>query len=222
MHTIRILRAVFDDIIQPYEVPAFRGAVIEKAGREVTLFHNHENDGFRYAYPLIQYKRLKDNPMLMCIGEGVAEVYHFFSKIDGEMNMAGREISLRIKKLEMSDFSVQLLPQTRKYELRDWVALSQDSHKEYRLLQSAEAQNDFLRRKLIGNILSFAKGIGWQVEEDIKLDILSLQQNRLITIKGIKVMNFYVQFTCNVALPYGIGLGKHASMGCGVLGGRGE
>ena len=53
---IRILHVIFDSNIMPYEVPAFRGAIIKKVGQENILFHNHLNgNGFLYKYPLIQY-----------------------------------------------------------------------------------------------------------------------------------------------------------------------
>ena len=48
---IRLLTVVFGAEIKGYEIPAFRSAVIEKAGRENVLFQNHLNSkGFLYKY----------------------------------------------------------------------------------------------------------------------------------------------------------------------------
>jgi hypothetical protein len=59
MKTIRLLRVEFDAPLKPYEVPAFRGAVVAKVGREHDLFHNHLDDTrYAYRYPLVQYKSL--------------------------------------------------------------------------------------------------------------------------------------------------------------------
>lgn len=68
-----------------------------------------------------------------------------------------------------------------------------------------------LQRILIGNILSFAKGIEWHIDKPIVLHITDLQAERLSRMKDIKVAVFNIQFTCNVSLPNYIGLGKGAA-----------
>jgi len=53
---IRTLLIIFANDIGAAQVTSFRGAVIEKVGRENSLFHNHLVDNiFIYKYPLIQY-----------------------------------------------------------------------------------------------------------------------------------------------------------------------
>ena len=74
MKKLRVLDIEFENEIQPWEVPAFRGAVIESAGRKNILFHNHKRDKFVYSYPLIQYKRIGKKPHLVCIDDGVDEI----------------------------------------------------------------------------------------------------------------------------------------------------
>lgn len=60
MKKIRTLTIIFEGEIKSYEIPAFRGAVIDKVGQENIIFHNHLNDNeFIYKYPLIQYKQIK-------------------------------------------------------------------------------------------------------------------------------------------------------------------
>ena len=62
MKKIRYLEVTFENDIEPWEVPAFRGAIIATAGKEHVLFHNHDDDKFRYSYPLIQYKQIRKKP----------------------------------------------------------------------------------------------------------------------------------------------------------------
>jgi len=81
MNRIRVLDIEFENDIQPWEVPAFRGAVIESAGRKNILFHNHKQDKFVYSYPLIQYKRIGKKPHLVCIDDGVDEIHKFFESM---------------------------------------------------------------------------------------------------------------------------------------------
>ncbi|MBX7240494.1 MAG: hypothetical protein K1X92_02005 [Bacteroidia bacterium] len=241
MKKIRILKVIFDEKIRSYEIPALRGAVIAKVanlpvnhlGEEVKhdfslsvseslkaalLFHNHEGDGFRYAYPLIQYKQLYGNAAITCFGEGVDEIHKFFSKPDWSLYISDRTLPMKIKTLEMNDFTLQVWNQQFTYELRDWAALNQQAHREYMSLKEEGEKREFLRKKLIGNILSFAKGLDWHVDKPIELEILEFTPLRPIGLKDLKINAFHVIFRTNVSLPYGMGLGKNVSLGLGVVG----
>ena len=78
---IKILTAIFDSELQPYEIPALRGAIAEKVGRENVIFHNHlRNDAYLYRYPLVQYKQIGGRPALVCIDYGVDEIHKYFEK----------------------------------------------------------------------------------------------------------------------------------------------
>lgn len=58
MPKIRVVKVVFNTKIKAYEVPAFRGAVIDMIGREHVAFHNHIGENvYHYHYPYIQYKQ---------------------------------------------------------------------------------------------------------------------------------------------------------------------
>ncbi|MDR1783619.1 MAG: hypothetical protein LBR13_05100, partial [Dysgonamonadaceae bacterium] len=58
MNKISILTVRFNNEITQHEIQKFRGAVVAMLQNNNVLFHNHTDDGFRYAYPLIQYKRI--------------------------------------------------------------------------------------------------------------------------------------------------------------------
>jgi len=49
MKKLALLKVAFDTTIQPYEVSAFRGAIIDKVGRQHEWFHNHDNTSTRDA-----------------------------------------------------------------------------------------------------------------------------------------------------------------------------
>ncbi len=217
MKKIRVLRVIFDEKIKSYEVPALRGAIIHKVGKDSLLFHNHEGDGFRYAYPLIQYKQWYGNAALVCIGEGVDEIHRFFSNPNWELEISGRTLPMKIKQLEMNDFTLQVWNQQFDYEIRDWLALNPQSYQEYRHLTDENERQHFLAKKLIGNILSFAKGIDWHIEKQLTLEITSPIITQNLRIKDVQMMGFSLQFRTNVSLPYGIGLGKSVSLGYGVI-----
>ena len=58
---INILTIQFANEISQHEVPLFRGAINYSLDNHSILFHNHDGDGLRYAYPLIQYKQIKES-----------------------------------------------------------------------------------------------------------------------------------------------------------------
>jgi len=215
---IRVLTVVFDTEIAGFEIPAFRGAVIDKVGKDNVLFHNHlNNNHFLYKYPLIQYKMLNRKPAIMCIDFGVDEIHKFFEKRDWSLKISDRWLEMKIDKLQMNQFVMQVWDKTFNYSIHNWVALNQENFNSYHALQSMVQKIEMLERTLKGNILSFAKGIDWTVDKEIQLSIRDIRRNRTARVKGKLLEGFDLDFTTNVFLPNYIGLGKSVSLGYGVV-----
>lgn len=217
MKKIRILDVGFENEIAAWEVPALRGAIIETAGRENTLFHNHINKDYLYSYPLIQYKRIGKKPHLVCIEDGVDMVHHFFEKKQEGLMLGDRPYELKVDQLGLNTFTMQVWDKSFNYFLQDWLPLSQKNYGEFKKLNSELEQLEFLEKILVGNMLSFAKGIEWNIDKPIKLRIQNIVRTNILSVKGIKREAYTVSFTSNVFLPNHIGLGKNASMGFGVV-----
>jgi hypothetical protein len=215
---IRLLTVVFDTEIAGHEIPAFRGAVIEKVGGDNILFHNHlEGKQFLYKYPLIQYKRMGRKPALICIDYGVDEIHKFFEKKDWNLKISDRWLEMKIDKLQMNQFVMQVWDKTFNYSISNWIALNQENHIKYQELEAMTARIEFLERTLKANILSFAKGIDWTVDKEILLSIKDIRRTRSAKVKGKYLVGFDLDFTTNVFLPNFIGLGKSVSLGYGVV-----
>ncbi len=217
MKKIKVLKVTFDGEVAGHEIPAFRGAIARKAGFENFLFHNHLGDGFRYRYPLIQYKRLGRQPAIVCVGEGMEQVYKFFEKRDWSIDISGRTLNMEIERLDMNQFNMQVWNQQFTYQMYNWIALNQKTYPEYMELDSLVDQITFLEKKLVGNILSFAKGIDWYIEKQVTVWIKDLGEAHKVRLKGIPFIGFPVRFSTNVFLPEGLGLGKGVSVGYGVI-----
>ena len=217
MRKIRVLDIAFENEIAVYEVPAFRGAVIETAGKENTLFHNHLGKDYRFGYPLIQYKRIRKKPHLVCIEDGVDEVHHFFENKQEGLMLGDRPYELRVEQIRLNRFTMQVWDKNFNYFLQDWLPFNQDNYKKYKEQPSELEQMELLEKILKGNILSFAKGIDWNVEKEIKLRINEIVRTNIISVKGIKREAFTLTFTTNVFLPNHIGLGRNASLGFGTV-----
>ena len=218
MKKIRLLDIEFENEIQPWEVPAFRGAVIESAGRKNIVFHNHEKgDKFVYSYPKIQYKRIGKKPHLVCIEDGVEEIHKFFENMQEGVFLNDRPYELKIGNLNLNTFTLQVWDKAFRYKIYDWSPLNQDNYTKYNEIEDESERMTFLNKILTGNILSFAKGVDWTVDKPIITKIDTIDKVKTLRIKGVPRIVFNVTFKTNVSLPNGIGLGKNVALGYGVV-----
>ncbi len=217
MQKIRVLDIEFENEIHPWEVPAFRGAIIESAGRKNIIFHNHKQDKFVYSYPLIQYKRIGKKPHLVCIEDGVDEIHKFFENMQEGVFLNERPYEIKIGNLHLNSFTLQVWDKAFLYRITDWSPLNQENYTKYGKIEDENERMTFLNRILTGNILSFAKGINWTVEKVIISKIDRIDKIKTLRIKGVPRVVFNVSFKTNVFLPNGIGLGKNVALGFGVV-----
>ncbi len=215
---VKLLNIIFDSEIRNYEIPAFRGALIDKVGKDNILFHNHLGDNaYLYKYPLIQYKQLRNKPAIICIEHGVDEIHKYFEKDNWDLRIGDRYLSMKIFKLNMHQFTIQLWDKLFDYTIINWLGLNQENYKKYISISSLTEKIVYLERLLQANILSFAKGIDWTIDKEIELKITDITNEKIIKLKGVKVMAFDLKFKTNIFLPNYIGLGKSVSIGFGMI-----
>lgn len=201
------------------EIPLFRGAVIKSLGANPELlFHNHTGDNtYRYSYPLIQYKRIHKKAAIFCIGEGVDVMGEFLSANNFSIMLGERPVKLTIEAVSPKRTLVQTWDSVFRYHLRNWLSLNSDNYLKLKDLDEYSARIAFLENILIGNLLSFAKGMKIDIQKEITCKLLSLSEPRLINVKGVKMMAFDTEFKTNLSLPDYMGIGKHASIGFGTV-----
>ena len=218
MKRIRYLTIRFDTDLYEYELPAFRGAVAELAGRDHPLFHNHlGSDQFLYRYPVIQYKRIGSNPAIVCLEEGVDEIHHLFSNASWDVRIGDRPVQLRIKDMRLNQFTMQAWEHRFPFRIHNWLALNQKNYELYQEISGLADRVAFLERVLTGNILSMAKGLDWRIDRDVMVRIEDLSPIRWLRFKDQLLAGFDAHFSTNVFLPDFIGLGKGVSTGFGVV-----
>lgn len=218
MKPLRTLLVTFSNNIPAYLLSAFRGAVIEKVGRDEVVFHNHVGDTkFVYQYPLIQYKTVNMQPAIVCLDEGVDEIHKLFEQRNWTINLLGKPVELKVDRLDLRTTNLTVLDKNFEYNLYRWQALNDKNFKDYNRLNTLTEKIQMLERILTGNILSFAKGMDWHIEKAIQLSITDVALERLNKMKDIQVTVLDISFRCNVVLPDWIGLGKGVSKGFGVL-----
>ncbi|MBO5699238.1 MAG: hypothetical protein J6R79_04460 [Bacteroidaceae bacterium] len=216
---LNIFLVKFKNEINFYEIPLFRGAVLNLIGEDVELlFHNHTSETtFRYAYPLIQYKRMHKKAAILCVGNGVESIGQFLSAQSFDINLGQRSMTLEIEQILPKSYLVQTWDTTFHYRLSNWIPLNSKNYQEYVATDSLADRISILEHILIGNLLSFCKGVGIEIEHEIVCQLTSLNAPRIIKVKGTKVMSFDCEFKSNLSLPDHIGLGKHVSLGCGMV-----
>lgn len=208
----------FDNELPPYQISSFRGAVIEKVGRENILFNHHIDDKvYLYDYPLIQYKSIRKKSAIMCVGDGVDDIYKLFQFKDWTINLRDQKVNLKIEKLDLNNIVLNIWDNKYSYTIRKWLALNAINYEAYQAITSLKEKCEFLERILIGNIISFAKGVEWQIEGKIEVSISEIKRVTPVKYKGVGLISFDLDLECNVFLPNYLGLGKGVSHGFGSI-----
>lgn len=214
---VPVLLILFRNEIRMNEIPFFRGAVISKVPSELTLFHNHAGDGYRYRYPLIQYKRIGGKAAIVCVGEGTDAIGNFFAGADFDLRIGNRQERFEVEKVDAKRVFIQPWQSDFRYTLRKWLPLNQENFAQYLSFEGVAAKALFLQKILIGNILSMCTGLGIHIENDISCEIVTLSETTTYNYKGVRMSGFDIEFKTNISLPDYIGLGKGVSLGFGMI-----
>lgn len=216
---INTLIVKFKNSLSYREVPSFRGAVIRTIGSDCNeLYHNHQGEGFRYRYPMIQYKRIGGKAAIVCVGEGCDEIGTFFNNSNFCLRIGNdREEEFEIASIVPHRTLVQVWNESFPYYIHDWLPLNSENYKVYQQTEGLVERTQMLERIMVGNILSACKGLGVQIKQEITCQITQLGIPHKVYYKGVPWMGFGGEMKCNVSLPDYIGLGKGASMGHGVV-----
>ena len=141
---INVLTITFNNEIKPHEVPLFRGAVINALDEKQVLFHNHVgDDGFRYRYPLIQYKRLGGKAAIVCVGEGTQAIGEFFASGNFNVMIGERNEQLQLERTEPRRCNIQVWEQMFRYR----VEYLKDAANRDSLIREHDELWESLRRK---------------------------------------------------------------------------
>mgnify|MGYP002853099485 CR=1 FL=1 len=216
---IRTLTVITDAEIQQKEVPLFRGAVLKSLGDKASmLFHNHTGDTtYRYSYPLIQYKRLNGRASIVCVEEAVDLVGQFLTDTNEKLTIGEREVEWHASKILPARLLVQTWENMFNYHISRWLPLNSKNYQLYQNIEGVVDRVTFLENILKANLLSMLKGLDIHLEKELILKITELSDSYLIYNKGVKMMAFNADFNCNLSIPNNIGIGKNASVGCGVV-----
>jgi len=217
----RILTILFDAEISFSEIPFFRGAVIQtlkqQQGDVNVLFHNHNGQQFRFSYPLIQYKRIHNKAAIVSIGEGADIIGSFLSSMKETIQLRERIIPLHVEDVVSRQIAIRPYETSFNYSVRRWLPLNSKNHAVFSAIDNLTEKVAFLEKTLIGNILSMGKGLNIRFDDEIRCKIQELKGPYLSNVKNTAMTAFDARFNTNICLPAFIGLGKHTSIGYGMI-----
>ena len=217
MNKIPYLVVLFKNSLRPIEIPEFRGAVISKVPKELTLFHNHLEDRFRFSYPLIQYKSIGGKAAIVCIGEGTNEIAGFFNAANFKLRVGEREEDFIVDNVWANQWLLQTWNDSFYYSVKRWLPLNKTNYSVFTSAEGIIEKTQLLESILIGNILSMSKGLNHRFAESLSCSITSIDNPWLYKHKGVKLQGFDIICKTNVYIPDFIGIGKGASMGFGMI-----
>jgi len=214
---VTVAQITFPEIrLHPHYGHKLRGYFGNLFREKSPLLHNHfENGELRYGYPLVQYKVINGIPMLVGIAEGAELLTELFLKIK-HLDLEEKKFNIYAKNILNFKFKPGVSDSLIVYKFKlPWMALNTKNHRKYiKLLPGAE-RRDFLNKILIGNILSFYKGINFRISERIYADVEVREE--VAMLKNNKMAVFRGEFRTNALLPDLIGLGKSVSRGFGAI-----
>lgn len=215
---IRTFLIKFTAEIRQSEIPLFRGAInaILEENHSI-LFHNHTDDGFRYSYPLIQYKRIGGKAAIMCVGEGTEVIGEFFSRQEISLQIGKRSIVCEVDEIVAKYHNITITEELIPYRIRKWVPFNSENYETYMKAKGIVEKYQILEKIMTGNILSMAKGLEMTIETPLCVKLEEIIDTYNITFKGIKMMSFDLDFMANITMPDFLGLGKGVSHGFGNI-----
>lgn len=215
---IRTFLIKFTAEIRQSEIPLFRGAInaILEENHSI-LFHNHTDDGFRYSYPLIQYKRIGGKAAIMCVGEGTEVIGEFFSRQELSLQIGKRSIVCEVDEIVAKYHNITITEELIPYRIRKWVPFNSENYETYMKAKGIVEKYQILEKIMTGNILSMAKGLEMTIETPLCVKLEEIIDTYNVTFKGIKMMSFDLDFMANITIPDFLGLGKGVSHGFGNI-----
>jgi len=215
---LRLLDLRFDLPVTYDQIPQWRGACAAWSGLEHDIFHNHEADGaVKYRYPLVQYRRTRGAAAIFAVNEGIEAVSGLLQQNEWTVQWQNQPRALHLAQMQMDTQTLGLAAERRHYRIQRWLALNDDNYAEYRRLPTFRERLALLDRTLSANLLALCGGLGWRIPRRFEADITQVTQIQPAKAHNLEMIVFDVEFSTDLILPSGLGIGKSSSRGFGVL-----
>jgi hypothetical protein len=174
-------------------------------------FHHHSKRS--YHYPLIQYKRVNGELMILGFQDYARVLMNKMSAVDSISTEHG-SFKVDSQELNLSTWLVRNTACCYDF-VTPWLPLNEANYSAFRDYDKS-TQKTFLEKILVGNTLSCLKGLGIFVDYRIESCIVSFH-SFCVRVHENPFEAFATRFFLNVDLPDFIGLGKSVSKGFGTI-----
>lgn len=222
--------------IKPNQIRNFRAAILELTGIEKDVFHNRKNDSEQWGnpierYPKIQYRIQDGYAQIWAMNEGAKALKKLIKNhcIKG-LNLMDVEQDVAIlQHTEVDAPQATFSKQKKCYIIKKWIPFNDEKYETYKQAANFKERLKLLEQLLLNEIILFSYAAQWTLKstEKIKVEI-----NDIHTISKAKYTTYNkennkriernyraytLSFWCNATLPENIALGRHKSVGYGVV-----
>lgn len=218
MQEIPVIRLFFEleEDITFEQTHHFRG-YIAKHFMHYEILHNHDLKAKKSIriYPKVQYKILHNKAIIVGIGKEAVDVSLNLYQNIHQVQLQKKFLRVVRKVSEVSYEQFGISDQFHQYQFETpWIGLNSANYTKYQHGDEV-AQQEVLRKCIIGNILGFAESLLYSVTEEIVVEPRLLPQKT--QYKGNSMISFQGSFATNFILPVFFGIGKGCSRGYGCL-----
>ena len=166
---------------------------------------------------MIQYKRINGNAAILGIDEG-ADVLEQLTVCNNFICQLGcRRVKMEINSVKSEQIFISLSDNPQRYCIQKWLPLNSENYQKYLKVEGLAERIEMLNKILIGNILSFTKGINIHIHSPLTCKLTKLEDSIPVSYKGVELKSFNAEFQANIILPDFIGLGKSSSINNGTI-----
>ncbi len=218
MHIQTVIVQFPEIILKTRDAHKLRGYFGKIFEEHSPLLHNHYESGeLRYKYPLVQYKVVNRIPTLVALQEGAQLLTGLFLSMK-EIKINDTVYPILSKNIKSEMVNIGVSSELKEYRFQTlWMGLNQTNHRQYINEKESRIKKKLLDRILIGNILSFFKGLEIRLNKDEILMVTTRLEEKSTKFKDKDMLAFSGSFVVNANLPQRIGLGKGVSRGFGTV-----
>ncbi len=216
MLIVKIMRISFLDVeILPRDIPKVRGYFATRYP-EIMDFHNHTDKGFKYSFPVIQYRVVDNYPVLIAINHGI-EILNKIVFNETELQLGNNSYIINDKSINVKNYELGTCSEDLSYKFcSPWMALKEDNYKIYKLLDDFK-KREFLNHLLRENLKTLSKGFNYFIPDIESIKVQSNLRPVYVKFKNQKMLCFKGDFKVNFQIPDLLGIGKQSARGFGVV-----
>jgi hypothetical protein len=190
-----------------------RGAISQAMLRPE--FHNHHGGKLSYVEPLIRYDTSTGKLNVVGVQSGaflLKSLPRFHS-----LRLGNQDVKVHTQTVMPSRVEVGPVKDAYRYRFSsECLPLNQENYDRWRRIAQPD-KIQLLQQILIGNLLSFAKGIGMSVTTKLEATCNLVPVGFRVLKPGVRMLGFTGDFSVNFKLPPMWGLGKSTSRGFGTV-----